>query len=71
MQGTVSMSGNNVSVKINAENQKAVDTLQQYQGDMESVLKDMGLNLSGLHMKVGLENNKIQTENLHLLDIRI
>ena len=71
MQGTVSMNGNNVSVKINAENQKAVDTLQQYQGDMESVLKDMGLNLSGLHMKVGLENNKIQTENLHLLDIRI
>lgn len=71
MQGTVSMTGNEVSVKINAEKQEAIDTLQHYQGDMESLLRDLGLNLSGLHIKLGLESNQIQTENLHLLDIRI
>ncbi len=71
MQGTVTLNGNDVNVKINTEKQETIATLHEYQGDMESLLKELGLNLGGFNIQLGLENNQIQTENLHLLDIRI
>lgn len=71
MQGTVTLNGNDVSVKINTEKQETIDILHQYQDDMESLIKSLGLNFGGFNLKLGLENNKIETENLHLLDIRI
>ncbi|WP_370449366.1 flagellar hook-length control protein FliK [Legionella sp. km772] len=71
LQGTVTLNGTEVSVKINTDKQETIDTLNHYQGDMQDLLKELGLNLGGFNLKLGLENNKIQTENLHLLDIRI
>jgi hypothetical protein len=71
MQGTVTLNGTNVNVKINTENQEAIDTLNQYEDEMHTLLEQLGLNLGGFNLKLGLENNNIQTENLHLLDIRI
>ena len=71
MQGTVTLNGTEVNVKINTEKQETIDTLHHYEGDMQSLLKDLGLNLGGFNIKLGLDNNQIQTENLHLLDIRI
>lgn len=71
MQGTVTLRGNDVNVKINTETQETITTLKNHQGEMELLLKELGLNLGDFNLKVGLENNKIQTENLHLLDIRI
>jgi flagellar hook-length control protein FliK len=71
MQGTVTLNGTNVNVKINTENQEAIDTLNQYEEEMHTLLEQLGLNLGGFNLQLGLENNNIQTENLHLLDIRI
>lgn len=71
MQGTVALDGNQVYVKFNAEKQETITTLQKYEGDVQALLRDLGLNLGGFNIQMGLENNKIETENLHLLDIRI
>jgi hypothetical protein len=71
MQGTVTLNGNAVNVKINTEKQETIDTLKNNQVQMESLLSEMGLSLGGLNIQKGLANNQIPTENLHLLDIRI
>lgn len=71
MQGTVTLNGNQVSVKINAEKQEAISTLQSNEGDIQTLLQELGLNLGSFNIQLGLESNHIETENLHLLDIRI
>jgi hypothetical protein len=71
MQGTVTLNSNQVHVKLNTEKQETIKTLQKYEGEVEALLQELGLNLGGFNIQKGLENNQIQTENLHLLDIRI
>jgi hypothetical protein len=71
MQGTVSLNGNQVHIKLNAEKQNTITTLKKYEGDVQALLRELGLNLGGFNIQKGLENNEIETENLHLLDIRI
>lgn len=71
MQGTVTLNDTSVNVKINTEKQEAIDALNQNQDEMKSLLEQLGLNLGGFNLQLGLENNHIQTEQFHLLDIRI
>lgn len=71
MQGTVSLIGNDVNVKINADKAEAINVLQDYQAEMSTLLDELGLKLGDFNVRLGLENNHIQAENLHLLDIRI
>jgi hypothetical protein len=71
MQGSVSLSGNEVNVKINADKPDTIPVLQEQQAQMESLLHEMGLNLGTLNIQQGLEKNQIPTANLNLLDIHI
>jgi len=71
MQATVSVNGSNVAVKINTEKQDTITTLQNYQGEMEGLLNELGLKLGNFNIQLGLENNHIETDELHLLDIRV
>lgn len=71
MQATVSLNGNDVNVSINADKPQAINTLLDNQGEMSTLLQELGLNLHDFYIRQGLENNQINAEDLHLLDIRI
>ena len=71
LQGTVSINGTNVNLKINTDNPEAINILHNNQEEMSTVLSELGLNLHDFNVQLGLESNQISTENLHLLDIRV
>jgi hypothetical protein len=71
IQATVSLSAQSVDIKINTEKSLTMDTLNQYQDEMRTVLSESGLNLRHWKLQIGLESNHIDVANLHLLDIRI
>lgn len=71
IQGTVTLNDNQVNVKFNTEKPETIEKLQQYQGEMNTLLTELGLDLGTFNVQNRLENNQIETENLHLLDIKI
>lgn len=71
LQGHITLEGNNVHVKINTEQAETINTLQEYRPEMDALLEELGLKLGNFNIQVGLENNQIDTENLHLLDLRV
>lgn len=71
MQGTVTLNENYVHLKINSERQETIDTLQHYQSEVSSLIEQLGLKMGGYNLQLGLEKNQIETDNFHLLDIRI
>lgn len=71
MQATVSLNAKSVDIKINTQHGTTMDTLNQYQDEMRTVLSELGLNLRHWKLQIGLEDNHIDVANLHLLDIRI
>jgi len=71
LQGTVALSAKNTDVKFNVERPETLELLDHYQSEMTQVLASLGLKLRDWKLQLGLENNHIDVENLHLLDIRI
>lgn len=71
MQATVSLDGDAINVKMNVDNPATVGLLAEHQETINQLLNEQGLKLNQFNVQYGLENNRINTENLHLLDIRI
>ena len=71
MQAMVSLYGNNIGIKINAQQASTIETINEYQIEIGQILSELGLNLQDWKLQLGLENNHIDVANLRLLDIRI
>lgn len=71
MQGTVSLTTKHIDIKINTQNNATMEKLNEFHPKISELLADSGLNLRHWNLQLGLENNHIDVENLHLLDIRI
>ena len=71
MQASVSLYGNNIDIKINAQETETVNYLHRYRTGIAKILQELGLQLHDWQIKQGLESNQIDVANLHLLDIRI
>lgn len=71
MQATVSLNGDNLDVRINVQQPETIGILNAHQSDMANFLEELGLKLRNFNLKQGLDENKIDTQNIQLLDIRI
>ena len=71
MQATVSLIGNYIDVKINAQQSSTLDILNNCQNEIKQLIEKSGLNLRDWLLQLGLDNNQIDVASLHLLDIRI
>ncbi len=71
IQTAVSLYGNNIDIKINAQKTTTIDILNEHQQEIGTLLSKLGLNLHHWKLQLGLENNHIDVTNLRLLDIRI
>ncbi|KTD74923.1 flagellar hook-length control protein FliK [Legionella waltersii] len=71
MQATVSIYAKDIDVKINAESPATMHIMNQFNDELKQVLLEAGLYLRNWSLQVGLEENHIDTSNLHLLDIKI
>lgn len=71
LQVTVNLSGKTVDVKINVKKLETLGVLHSFFDEIKNNLGKFGLTLRDWKLQFGLENNDIDVENLHLLDIRI
>lgn len=71
MQSTVSIYLKEIDIKIHAENQATLDTMNSFYYELQQVLFESDLRLRNFSMQIGLEENHIDTTKLHLLDLRI
>lgn len=71
MQGTVSLTARHIDIKINTQNNATMEQLNEFHPKISELLAESGLKLRHWNLQLGLENNHIDVENLHLLDIRI
>lgn len=71
IQATVSLSQNDLDIRINTEEKMTLNLINDHKKDLENILEQAGLRLRNWTVQEGLEDNHIDTKNLRLLDIRI
>lgn len=71
LQGVISISSFSIDIKLNVAEENTIPFINQYQSEISQSMSDLGLNLRGWAVQLGLEKNQVDTGNLKLLDIRI
>lgn len=71
LQGKVTLCGQALELSINTEIAKTMDLLKKHQHELEHLFDDAGLSLKKICIKLGLEQNHIDTTHLNLVDIRV